>query len=110
MALQFYEDQICVDVRLESVETKLSEVQSAEKNLSEAIKNTELQLGGYHKEITSALASNSVPTNNSDPSTPLQVSEDSIAQIAASLVVDIKKCLSALKLQTHLGLYCSLTA
>jgi len=66
-------------VRLESVETKLSEVQSTE---SKVIKNIESQLGGYHKEITSALASNSSPTINPDPSTPLQVSEDSVAQTA----------------------------
>ena len=91
MALQFYEEQICVDSRLESVETKLSEVQSTEKKLSEAIKIIESQLGGYHKEITTAIAGNSSPANNPVSPTPLQVSEDSVAQIAASLVAEQKE-------------------
>ena len=37
MALLYYDEQVCVDQRLESVENKLSEVQSTEKKLSESI-------------------------------------------------------------------------
>jgi len=91
MALQYYDEQVCVDQRLESVENKLSEVQSIEKKLSESIKSIESQLGGYHKEISNAISSKPVPTNKPDALTPFSVSEDSVAQIAASLVTEQKE-------------------
>ena len=91
MALLYFEEQVCVDTRLESVESKLQEVQSTEKKLSEAIKNIESQLGGYHKEITSAIANNSSSANNTDPTsshTPTTISEESVVRLASSLAVE----------------------
>ena len=81
--------------RLEAVENKLSEVQSTENKLSDLVKNIESQLGGYHKEIhneiSTAISSKPLPTNVSASSTPLQVPEDSVAQIAAFLATEQKE-------------------
>lgn len=91
-ALQYYEDQVYVDSRLESVESKLSEVhQSTERKLSETIKTIESQLGDFRKEITATLVDNSLSAKQPDPSTPLNVSEDSVVQIAASVATEQKE-------------------
>ena len=75
--------------------TPRSEIQSTEKQTTDLTKNNESQLGGYHKEIhneiSTALFSKPLPANVSASSTPLQVSEDSVAQIAASLVTEQKE-------------------
>lgn len=92
MALQYFEEQACVDTRLESVEIKLQEVQTTEKKLSEAINNIDSKLCGYHKEITSAIASNSSSANNSaSTSTPTSISEESVVRLASSLAVEQKE-------------------
>ena len=78
--------------RLESVESKLSEVhQSTKRKLSETIKTIESHLGDFGKEITATLADNSLSAKQPDPSTPLNVSEDSVIQIAASLATEQKE-------------------
>ena len=91
-ALQYCVDQVYVDTRLESVESKLAEVhQSTERKLSETIKAIESHLGDFGKEITATLADNSLSAKQPDPSTPLNVSEDSVIQIAASLATEQKE-------------------
>jgi len=91
IALHHYETQVCVDQRLESIENKLSEVHSTKHKLSDVIKSIETQLGGYHKEISTAISSDSMSVDKSASVAPLHVSEDSVAQIAASLVTEQKE-------------------
>ena len=91
MALNHYETQVCIDQRLESIENKLSEVHSTKQKLSDIIKSIETQLGGYHKEISTAISSESMSVDKSASAASLHVSEDSVAQIAASLVTEQKE-------------------
>ena len=52
LALEYYENQICVEQRLKAVENKLSEVQSIKNKLSDLSKTLNLNLMDiYHKEI-----------------------------------------------------------
>jgi len=53
MALQYYEDEVCIDKNVQSVECKISEVQSTKNKPTETIKNIEIQLGGHTNKITS---------------------------------------------------------
>ena len=91
MALHHYETQVCVDQRLESIDNKLSEVHSTKQKLSDVIKCIETQLGGYRKEISNAILSESMSVDKSASAAPLHVSEDSVARIAASLVTEQKE-------------------
>ena len=91
-ALQYHEDQVYVDTKLEFVESKLSEVhQSTKRKLSETIKTIESELGDFRKEITATLTDNSLSNKQPDSSTPLNVSDDSVIQIAASLATEQKE-------------------
>ena len=98
MAIQYFDEQVRVDLRLASVESKLSEVQSNEKKLSEAIKSIESQLGGYHEQIASAITNNLPSANSLDqsahnldatpPQIPTGISEESVVRLASSLAVE----------------------
>ena len=91
-ALQYHEDQVYVDTRLEFVESKLSEVhQSTKRKLSDTIKTIESQLGDFRKEITATLMDNYLSAKQPDSSTPLNVSDDSLIQIVASLATEQKE-------------------
>ena len=80
------------------MESKLSEVQSNEKKLSEAIKSIESQLGGYHEQIASAITNNLPSANSLDqsahnlnatpPQIPTGISEESVVRLASSLAVE----------------------
>jgi len=61
------------------------------QKLSDVIKSIETQLGGYHKEISTAISSDSMAVDKSASVAPLHVSEDSVARIAASLVTEQKE-------------------
>ena len=86
-ALESYDSHAHFESCLSLLEKKVTEMQTAEKNLSEHVKNIEIQLKKYHNAVTNT--DGSQPMNIPTPiMSPAPISEESVARLASSVVVE----------------------
>ena len=81
VAFQYYESHQNCEPKLASIESKLSDLQSTESQLSTTVKKIESQLSEYHKSVLSK------PSNDSDPPPSTPISDTSINQLSKRLEV-----------------------